>query len=142
MKITFDHISLRAKDLEGMKEFITQLLGLKVGYRPKFPFPGYWLYSEGVDDALIHMFGEDASFYKKGLINEDFNKESDGKNIVNHVCFYSDNYEEVMDRIEKMNLDYSINTVPNLPIKQIFIKAPENLIIEIQSIPEEDMIEE
>lgn len=137
MKITFDHVSLRAKNLELMKDFLIELLGLKVGDRPNFPFPGYWLYAVGVEKALIHIYDEDASFYKKDLIKENFKEESSGKNIVNHICFFSDNYEESMKRITKLNSDYSINLVPNSPIEQIFIKAPENLIVEIQAIPED-----
>lgn len=137
MKITFDHVSLRAKNIEEMKDFLLELLGLEVGFRPNFSFPGYWLYSEGVEKALIHMYNEDASFYKEDLIEENFNEESTGKNIVNHICFYSDNYEEIMERISKLNADYSINYVPDLPIEQIFVRAPENLIIEIQSIPKD-----
>ncbi|QKJ23643.1 hypothetical protein [Poseidonibacter lekithochrous] len=137
MKITFDHVSLRAKNLESMKDFLVELLGLEIGARPNFPFPGYWLYTEGTENALIHIYDEDASFYKKDLIKEDFKEESSGKNIVNHICFSSDNYEEIMERIAKLNTDYSINLVPNSPIEQIFIKAPENLIIEIQAIPKD-----
>lgn len=135
MQITFDHVSIRAKDLEGMTDFLINLLGLEKGFRPEFPFPGYWLYSEEVEKSLIHLFNEDASFYKKDLINENIEEESTGKNIVNHVCLYSDNYEEIMDRIDKQGLDYSINLVPDCPIEQIFVKAPENLILEIQAIP-------
>lgn len=137
MKITFDHVSLRAKNLESMKDFLIELLGLEIGDRPNFPFPGYWLYSEGIENALIHIYDEDASFYKKDLIKEDFKEESSGKNIVNHICFSSDNYEETMKRIAKLKTDYSINLVPNSPVEQIFIKAPENLIIEIQAIPKD-----
>ncbi len=137
MKITFDHISIRAKDVEEMKNFLINLLGLEVGFRPDFPFLGYWLYSKDVEKALIHIYNEEASFYKKDLINENFKEISNGKNIVNHVCFYSDNYEEIMTRLKKYKLDYSINLVPDCPIEQIFIKAPEDLILEIQSIPKD-----
>ena len=38
-----------------------------------------------------------------------------------------------MQRIHTMNLDYSSSDAPDLAIKQIFIKAPENLLIEIQA---------
>lgn len=133
MNIKFDHVSLRAKDIDNMKDFLISLLGLEIGVRPEFPFQGYWLYSNGKD--LVHIFNEQATFYKKDLIDENIEEEISGKNIVNHICFYSDDYEEVMKRIKDMELDYSINHAPGLPIEQIFINAPENLIVEIQAIP-------
>lgn len=137
MKVTFDHISLRAKNLEEMKDFLMELLDLKIGFRPAFSFRGYWLYSKDVEKALIHMYDEDASFYKKDLLNENFKQESAGKNIINHICFFSDNHEETMERISELDADYSINHVPNSPIEQIFVRAPENLIVEIQATPKE-----
>ncbi|KAB7888854.1 hypothetical protein [Poseidonibacter ostreae] len=135
MKINFDHISLRAKNPSEMKNFLIELLDFEIGFRPDFPFEGYWLYSGKKD--VVHIFNEQATFYKKGLIKENIEEESTGKNIVNHVCFYSDDYEELMARIRKMNLDYSINLVPDCSIEQIFINAPENLILEIQAIPKD-----
>jgi catechol 2,3-dioxygenase-like lactoylglutathione lyase family enzyme len=133
MNVKFDHVSLRAKNPAMMKDFLVHLLDLKVGFRPDFPFEGYWLYSKEKD--IIHIFNEDAVFYKKDLVKENIQEESTGKNIVNHIAFYSDDYEVLMNKIKSNNLDYSINYVPDSKIEQIFIKAPENLIIEIQAIP-------
>lgn len=131
MKITFDHIALRAKKPSLMKDFLISLLGFNIGFRPNFPFEGYWLYSDKKD--VIHIFNEEASFYKTDLMNESIKEETSVKSIINHICFFSDNYEEVMQRIHTMNLDYSSSDAPDLDIKQIFIKAPENLLIEIQA---------
>ena len=133
MKVKFDHIALKAKNPEEMKDFLIKLLGFEVGFRPNFPFKGYWLYSNGKD--VIHIFNEQATFYKDKLKDEDIEIEPLGKNIVNHICFFSDDYEEMIQRIKNMNLKYDVANAPGLPIKQVFIKAPENLLIEIQAIP-------
>ena len=37
---TFEHVLILADDLKKTKEFYVDLLGLKDGYRPDFPFPG------------------------------------------------------------------------------------------------------
>ena len=47
---TFEHVLILADDLKKTKEFYVDLLGLKDGYRPDFPFPGHWLYL-----SLIHI---------------------------------------------------------------------------------------
>ena len=133
MQVKFDHVALRAKNPEQMKDFLIELLGFEIGFRPDFPFKGYWLYANGKD--IIHIFNEKATFYKGKLKEEDMEVESIGKNIVNHICFFSDDYEEMIQRIKDMNLKYDVTDAPGLPIKQVFIKAPDNLLIEIQAIP-------
>jgi len=51
------------------------------------------------------------------------------------VSFFSDNYQDVMTRITKLGLRYSMSEVPGTSIKQIFVRGPEGLIIEIQASP-------
>jgi len=46
MNLSFDHIALRCADTENVKSFFTEIIGLTVGYRPPFPFLGFWLYAK------------------------------------------------------------------------------------------------
>ena len=39
-----DHCSIRTALLEETRKFYVDVLGLTVGPRPDFPFPGVWLY--------------------------------------------------------------------------------------------------
>ena len=41
---TFEHVLILADDVDKTKDFYVDILGLEVGYRPDFPFKGYWLY--------------------------------------------------------------------------------------------------
>ena len=54
MKIKkLDHVSIATDQLEDTKKFYCDLLGLKVGHRPKLKSSGYWLYSG--EEAIIHL---------------------------------------------------------------------------------------
>jgi len=128
MNIRFDHLSLSAKQPEVMRDFLVELLDLHVGDRPGLNFNGYFLFAG--DKDVIHIFGQSMSRGKEAA--HAFNSE---QNVVHHVCFFSDDYSETMARIDRMGLDYSISSVPNSPVKQIFVRAPENLILEIKGIP-------
>ena len=44
MALTINHLSIRTLDMESTRRFYVDLLGLSVGPRPAFPFPGLWLY--------------------------------------------------------------------------------------------------
>jgi catechol 2,3-dioxygenase-like lactoylglutathione lyase family enzyme len=50
-----DHVNLRTTQLDEMIDWYTNVLGLTVGFRPAFPFPGAWLYAG--DAAVIHLVG-------------------------------------------------------------------------------------
>ncbi len=51
------HCSIRTDKLEQTKEFFVTALGMEIGDRPDFPFPGYWLYVEG--EPMVHLVGVD-----------------------------------------------------------------------------------
>ncbi len=128
MNVRFDHLSLNARNPERMKDFLIDLLGLRVGFRPNFTFDGYFLYAG--DKDVIHIFSQ----YAKSDLSTDKTFNIEEQNIVHHVSFFSDNYDETIKRIERLNLNYSLSSVPDTKIKQVFVRAPENLMIEIQVI--------
>ena len=127
MKLKFDHIALRCADTEKVKSFFTEIIGLTVGYRPPFPFPGFWLYAE--EKAVLHLFDRNTNFLKNGQIHQDL--VSPENNIVDHIALWCDDYQKIMTKIQKNNLNFSETITPDSNIKQVFIQAPENLIVEI-----------
>ena len=52
-----DHYSIRTLDVEASRKFYTEIIGLKVGPRPPFNFPGLWLYSGEPPADLDHAEG-------------------------------------------------------------------------------------
>ena len=55
--VKLDHINIRTNRLEQLVEWYTKILGLRVGDRPNFPFPGAWLYAS--DQAVVHLVAVD-----------------------------------------------------------------------------------
>src|SRR5438552_18003195 len=63
-----DHYSIRTLDVEASRKFYTEIIGLTVGPRPAFPFPGLGLYNgkppADIDHAggnyrIVHVMGVD-----------------------------------------------------------------------------------
>ena len=52
-----DHVNVRTTQLEVMVDWYTNILGMKRGERPNFPFPGAWMYMG--DDICVHLVGID-----------------------------------------------------------------------------------
>lgn len=58
MHITkLDHVNIRTTQVDVLTAWYTDVLGMVVGDRPNFPFPGKWLYAG--DTAYIHLVGID-----------------------------------------------------------------------------------
>ncbi|POF31790.1 VOC family protein [Roseibium marinum] len=50
-----DHVNLRTTRLDDMIAWYADVLGMRAGPRPDFPFPGAWLYAG--DAAAVHLVG-------------------------------------------------------------------------------------
>ena len=50
-----DHVNVRTANLDAMVSWYRDILGMHVGDRPKFSFPGAWMYVG--DQAVLHLIG-------------------------------------------------------------------------------------
>src|SRR4051812_22964016 len=60
--LTLNHFSIRTLDIDATRDFYERVLGLTVGPRPPFPFPGLWLYRGDhaeYANAVVHIIGMD-----------------------------------------------------------------------------------
>ena len=48
-----DHVNVRTSQLDAMIDWYSNILGLRQGDRPNFPFPGAWMYAG--DQAVVHL---------------------------------------------------------------------------------------
>ena len=74
---TFEHVLILADDLKKTKEFYVDLLGLKDGYRPDFPFPGHWLYLN--EDG--GEYGEEESLVDTNALVDEFGLKVDATGL-------------------------------------------------------------
>lgn len=49
----FDHVNIRTAHLQAMVDWYGEILGLRPGWRPPFPFGGAWLYLG--EQAIVHL---------------------------------------------------------------------------------------
>ena len=128
---TFEHVLILADDLKKTKEFYVDLLGLKDGYRPDFPFPGHWLYlNEDDKAACIHLAmrkqgdGQDYYIGKK-------NNVKSGSGAIDHVAFNCEDIDRMKEMFDNNSNEYTHRKVPGFPLEQLFVDDPDGVKVEL-----------
>jgi catechol 2,3-dioxygenase-like lactoylglutathione lyase family enzyme len=117
-----DHINLRTPLLRETLRFYEDLLGLKAGYAPGMdPDRIAWLYDE-TEAAIIHVNmpsdGEQVA-------------AADGTGRLDHVAFDCDGHDELVERLNRMGLDYTTSYVQEIDLRQIFVFDPNGVRLEL-----------
>ena len=112
-----DHVTLRTHDLEGTRAFFEKVLDLKSGYRPDFPFPGYWLYADG--EPVVHLI-------RGGGGPVDRRSET-----IDHVGFRLKGYDGCRRKLDALGVAYSTMELPELGERRLFVRTPTGILLEL-----------
>jgi len=136
MALTLNHFSIRTLDMETTRRFYVDVLGLTVGPRPHFPFPGIWLYRGDhaeVGNAVVHVIGMDANDpvgLKNYLGDRDVSSLS-GSGSVDHIAFFADGLGTMLAHLKMQGVTARERTVPSIGLHQIFLDDPNGVVIEL-----------
>jgi catechol 2,3-dioxygenase-like lactoylglutathione lyase family enzyme len=129
---TLDHWSVRTTDLEATRKFYVDVLGLRDGDRPDFPFPGNWFYVG--DKPIVHVIGIDPDGDNRGLkdyMGEEHIVTETGPGAVDHIAFNADNADALMDHLKKKNVPFRHRQVPGMDLFQLFVDDPNGVCVEL-----------
>jgi len=110
-----DHYNVVTTDAAASAKFYVDVLGLRIGDRPPFKFPGAWVYAG--DQPVLHLV-------EKAQIPE-------GTGRVDHVAFRCTGYGEIKQRLDAAGVDYMERVVPKINLTQIFLESPDGLKLEL-----------
>jgi catechol 2,3-dioxygenase-like lactoylglutathione lyase family enzyme len=113
-----DHVNIRTHDLEATRSFYVDVVGLQVGERPPFGFPGLWLYDDRV--AVIHVTGLDAS-----------DARTTDSGSVDHIAFRVEGLGAMRERVARLGVRAQEAVVPRNGDVQIFLRDPNGVKIEL-----------
>ncbi len=111
-----DHINIGTDRLAETVAFF-EGLGLAVGARPPFDFPGTWLYSG--ERAVVH------------LVELTQAKSASDTAALDHFAFAIQNYDGMKRRLDDSGVKYRALAVPGAPVRQIFLRDPNGVTIEL-----------
>ena len=136
MAYALNHFSIRTTDMEATRVFYEKVLGLSVGPRPPFPFPGLWLYNgdhSQVANAMVHVIGIDLSDpvgLKKYLGDRDLSSLK-GSGAVDHIALMTTGLADMLAHLKKLGVPCRERTVPVIGLHQLFLDDPSGVVIEL-----------
>jgi catechol 2,3-dioxygenase-like lactoylglutathione lyase family enzyme len=136
MSLSLNHFSIRTTDLAATRRFYEQVLGLTVGPRPDFPFPGLWMYRGDHGDyanAVVHIIGmdpNDPEGLKKYLGDRDPSALR-GSGAVDHVAFFATGLGAMLGHLRALGIAARERSVPGLGLHQLFLDDPNGVVIEL-----------
>ena len=123
-----EHVNIRAADMEATKDFYCDVLGMRVGERPPFDFPGYWIYLG--DTAVVHLISADSDAALDGYLGAK-DGELVGSGAIDHVAFSGSDVKAFVEQAKVHNAEMMHRKVPQFGIHQVFIKDPDGITIEL-----------
>ena len=136
MTLQLNHFSIRTLDLPACQRFYCDVLGLAVGPRPPFPFPGLWLYAGDTalySNAVVHIIGIDRNDPAglKQYLGERSEASLQGTGAVDHLAFFSTGLAPTLARLREHGVPFRERTVPLLELHQVFVEFPSGVVIEL-----------
>lgn len=113
-----DHVNIRTGDVAASARFYAELLGLEPRDPPVAlpPDQARWLY-DGSNHPIIHLFKFDTAPGDTGPIH--------------HVALRCSGKEVLLDRLQRLGAEYSLNEVPAIGLTQIFVRDPHGVLLEL-----------
>ena len=136
MTLALNHFSIRTTDMEATRIFYEGALGLTVGPRPPFPFPGIWLYNgshSDVANAMVHVIGidlNDPEGLKQYLGDRDLSSLK-GTGAVDHIALFATGLEAKLRHLQEQGIAVRERTVPAIGLHQLFMDDPNGVVIEL-----------
>ena len=129
---SLDHCSIRTVKLDETRDFYVDLLGMQDGDRPDFPFPGAWLYIDGL--AVVHLVGVDAKDPSglQAYLGGDVDADSlDGSGAFDHIAFRAREPMTLIRRLKEEGYPFRERQVPSMNLHQVFVKDPNGITVEL-----------
>ena len=136
MALTLNHFSIRTTDLDASRRFYADVLGLSVGPRPDFPFPGLWMYGGDhgeVANAVVHIIGIDPDDAQglEGYLGGRDDASLQGSGAVDHIAFFATGLAQMQRHLRAQEIDFRERTVPSIGLHQLFVTDPSGVVIEL-----------
>jgi len=122
-----DHVNIITDDLDGTCRFYVDLFGLDVrdGPSPLPPEHVQWLY-DNQDRAVFHINSKQMT---QAYQRETRSGSTTG--AIHHIALDCSNHKAFIAKLEEHDIDYCLNNIPSIDLKQLFFSEPNGVLLEL-----------
>ena len=113
-----NHFTITAENRERTLEYYCGLLGLREGFRPDLGFSGAWLYAEGSDQAILHIYW-------------DRPMPEPRTGVIDHLAFSARGLRAVKARFDERGVRYDLRRQAGSGTWQLFSFDPNGARVEL-----------
>ncbi|HEY4012693.1 MAG TPA: VOC family protein [Polyangiaceae bacterium] len=117
MLIAFDHVNVRTANLDGMRAFYVDVIGLRVGPRPAFSFGGAWLYCAGA--PVVH------------LVQVDRAPPPSGELSLEHFALRAEGLADFLERLRAHGVPARLGFIHDFGVCQVNVRDPDGTHIHV-----------
>jgi catechol 2,3-dioxygenase-like lactoylglutathione lyase family enzyme len=125
-----EHFLLQTEDIEATKDWYVKVLGFRVGPAPDFKFPVYWLYLGDRDVLHITTGGKNVSENRKKYVGQQSDAAT-GTGVIDHIGFRTTGLYEMIDHLNKNNIEFKERQVDDQGLYQLFMFDPNGVKVEL-----------
>jgi catechol 2,3-dioxygenase-like lactoylglutathione lyase family enzyme len=118
MLLGLDHVNLRTSNVEMLRVFYVDVLGLRVGPRPAFSFGGAWLYCG--DTPVVHLVE-----VERGLPQPSVDLR------LEHFALRARGLAELLERLSAHGVPVSLGFVREFGLCQVNVHDPDGTHVHI-----------
>lgn len=118
-----DHVNIRTANLQAMVAWYDDILGMKTGPRPDFPFGGAWLYCDGF--PIVH------------LVEVQRGQQAIEPRL-EHFAVSGEGMADFLAHLRSRKVAYQCSVTPSFGIQQVNIWDPDANHIHIDFAPGEE----
>jgi len=130
--IGLHHFNLRvsANELAILRDFYTEVVGLRIGLRPPFQSVGTWLYAG--QTPILHLTqmnsGESVAPGSPRVLPH---SRDDRWSAFDHIALACTDVEDHLGRLDRHGVDYARSELPALGEVQLFFRDPSGVGVEL-----------
>lgn len=116
----FDHATIVTSDIDGIRRFFNEVVGLDTGPRPPFSVDGYWLYLD--NRPVIHV----TRATRPAQLGPTAPR-------IDHIAFRINTHCEwgaLIERLTRWHIPYSLSEVPLSNELQLFVSIAPGVAVE------------
>lgn len=122
-----DHVNILTDNLDRTVQFYERLMGLTRTENPALGMgrKGAWM-RDSHGNAIVHLVWKDP-----GTDRYEGYDPGGSTNAVHHVAFKCSDFDAAIGKLEEMGLEYRVNNLRHLGLRQIFVADPNAVNLEL-----------